>query len=245
MNTAIITARGGSESISGKNLLSISGKPLLEYQVEAARDAELVDKVYVSTDSDDIASIAESLDCRVLRRPEHLQGDVAHGDVIQNAVRTVDGSVDALDIAVILLGNTAMVDGDLIDMTIEVVMNRDADSAMTVWKAEDDHPQRAMRVDESGYLKYYGETYDSSSTNRQNYDDVFYYDNGPWALKKDCVEDRNGPGPWWWMGEHCVPVEREWVTGRDIHDFFDVAMQEWYIEHRDELRSLEERHVVE
>jgi N-acylneuraminate cytidylyltransferase len=134
-----------------------------------------------------------------------------------------------------------MVDGELIDMTVETVQSTDADSAMTVWRAEDDHPQRAMKLNECGYLTHYDGEYDAKNTNRQNYEDIYFYDNGPWTLEADCVEDRNGPGAWWWMGERCVPVEREWVTGRDIHDYFDVAFQEFYVRNRDELRELEQR----
>jgi CMP-N-acetylneuraminic acid synthetase len=242
VQAAIITARSGSQSIPQKNILEIAGKPMLEYPIQASKDADLIDEVFVSTDGDDIARVAKESGANVLRRPNNLSGDVAHGDVIKHSVQTVDERFNGdLTTAVVLLGNSVMIDGELIDLTVETVQTTDADSAMTVWCAEDDHPQRAMKLNENGYLTYYDGEYNAENTNRQNYDDIYFYDNGPWALEPGCVEARNGPGPWWWMGENCVPVEREWVTGRDIHDYFDVEFQEFYVKNRKKLKKLEER----
>jgi CMP-N-acetylneuraminic acid synthetase len=245
MHATIITARSGSESIPQKNILDINGRPMLEYPIQASKEAKLIDEVFVSTDGDDIASVAAEAGASVLNRPDQLQGDVSHGDVIKHAIRTVDEKhSDELKTAVILLGNSVMVDGDLIDLTINAVQTTDADSAMTVWQAEDDHPQRAMKINTNGFLQSYGGEYDAENTNRQNYTDVYYYDNGPWTLKPECVENQNGPGAWWWMGEKCVPVEREWVTGRDIHDHFDVAFQKFYADNRETLIDLEDRTIL-
>jgi len=246
MNAAIITARSGSESIPQKNILDVCGKELLKYPIEAAKESALVDEVWVSTDGDDIASVSKEAGAQVLRRPDHLQGDVSHGDVIQDAVRTANRKCNSnLETAVILLGNSVMIDSELITMSIDAVSSSSADSAMTVWKAEDDHPQRAMTTNKKGFLQYYDGEYDAENTNRQNYEDIYYYDNGPWTLQPHCVEDQNGPGPWWWMGEKCIAIEREWVTGRDIHDYFDVAFQEFYEQNRQDLQELEERTVLE
>ena len=57
---AVIPARGGSKGIPGKNLLPVAGVPLLARAVRAALEAELVDTVVVSTDSDAIAAAAEA-----------------------------------------------------------------------------------------------------------------------------------------------------------------------------------------
>ena len=56
---AIITARGGSKRIPKKNIKSFLGKPIISYSIEAARNSKCFDEVMVSTDSDEIAAIAE------------------------------------------------------------------------------------------------------------------------------------------------------------------------------------------
>ncbi len=55
---AVITARGGSKRIPGKNIKEFCGKPILAYSIEAALESGLYDEVMVSTDSDAIAEVA-------------------------------------------------------------------------------------------------------------------------------------------------------------------------------------------
>ena len=55
---AIITARGGSKRIPGKNLREFCGKPILAYGIEAALESGLFQEVMVSTDSEEIAAAA-------------------------------------------------------------------------------------------------------------------------------------------------------------------------------------------
>lgn len=57
---AIITARGGSKRIPRKNIKPFMGKPMLAYAIEAAKGAEVFDEIMVSTDDDEIASIARA-----------------------------------------------------------------------------------------------------------------------------------------------------------------------------------------
>jgi N-acylneuraminate cytidylyltransferase len=55
---AIITARGGSKRIPRKNIKSFLGIPIIAYSIEAALSSALFSEVMVSTDDDEIASIA-------------------------------------------------------------------------------------------------------------------------------------------------------------------------------------------
>jgi CMP-N-acetylneuraminic acid synthetase len=242
VNAAIVTARKGSESIPDKNVLEVADRPLVSYPIKAAKEADRVDAVYVSTNGEKIKTVAEDHDCEIIWRPKRLWGDrVNHGDVIKHATEEVDNRESDLENVVVLLGNLTMIDADLIDLSLEVLANNPAvDSTMSVWHAEDDHPQRAMAVDEDGYLQPYGGERDAS-TNRQAYTPAYFYDQGPWTFRKETVQRREGPNPWWWMGENCRPIVRTWSTGRDVHTLFDAAMHALYEQNRDELRELEER----
>lgn len=55
---ALIPARAGSERVPGKNVRPLAGHPLLAYSIAAARASGLFEQVVVSTDSDEIASVA-------------------------------------------------------------------------------------------------------------------------------------------------------------------------------------------
>src|SRR5680860_124095 len=56
---AVIPARAGSKRISKKNVRELGGKPLLAYAVEAAGRSGLFERIVVSTDSQEIADVAE------------------------------------------------------------------------------------------------------------------------------------------------------------------------------------------
>ena len=62
---AIITARGGSKRIPKKNIKDFLGRPIIAYSIEAALQSGIFDEVMVSTDSREIASIAEQYGAEV------------------------------------------------------------------------------------------------------------------------------------------------------------------------------------
>jgi len=72
---AIIPARKGSKRLPGKNLLPLGGKPLIVHSIEYAKNDKNIDKIYVSTDSDEIAEVAISNGALLLKRPEELAQD--------------------------------------------------------------------------------------------------------------------------------------------------------------------------
>ena len=54
MILAVIPARGGSKGIPGKNIKDLYGQPLISYTIQAALDCKKIDRVVVSTDSEEI-----------------------------------------------------------------------------------------------------------------------------------------------------------------------------------------------
>lgn len=230
MNVAIVTARAGSKSIRDKNVYPVAGRPLVAYPIQAALDATRIEAVYLSTDGQSIARVGEEMGSTTIWRPEELGGDhVNHGDVIEHAVEWVAERQPELTNIVLLLGNTVMIDGQQLDECLEILEQRpDLDSVMTVWEAADDHPLRALEIVD-GLLKPYGDPDRQVSTERQSYPPAYYYDQGVWAFRRECVRERKGPNPWWWMGERCMPVVRDWITGKDVHTKLDVAVAEWWL----------------
>ena len=230
MNVAIVTARAGSKSILNKNVYPVAGRPLVSYPIQAALDARRVARVYLDTDGEEIAEAGRRLGCEILWRPEALCGDdVNHGDVIKHDVETVAAREPALANVVLLLGNTVMIDGDLIDSSLEMLdADPSLDSVMSVWEAADDHPLRALEI-RDGLVVPYGDANRQVSTARQSYPKAYYYDQGVWTFRWQCVQRRDGPSPWWWMGKRSAAIVRSWITGRDIHGHLDVSAAEWWL----------------
>ena len=75
INYAFIFARGGSKGLPGKNIKLLMGKPLIQYSVEVALKISSIDKVFVSTDDDDIAKVSNSFGAIVIKRPVELAQD--------------------------------------------------------------------------------------------------------------------------------------------------------------------------
>lgn len=231
---AIITAKGGNQSLPGKNTVTIGGLPSLAHPIWAARNSGVVTRIYVSTEDPEIAGVARSYGATVLDRPAELaRPDSNHGDVILHAAAQAAESDGEPDIVTVLLGNTVMVEpGDIATTVRALDEDPSLDSAMTVWVAQDDHPLRALRIDEEGLLRSYLDV-PTPDTNRQSYPEAVFYDQGPWTVRYSTLtasaSRRDGPGPWWWMGPRCRAVKRPWVTGRDTHTDLDVAIAEWWL----------------
>jgi len=85
---AIIPARGGSKRIPRKNIKDFAGKPLISYSIEVALKSNLFDKVIVTTDDEEIASIARKYGAEVpFLRPKKLSNDyVGTTEVIEHTV---------------------------------------------------------------------------------------------------------------------------------------------------------------
>lgn len=88
MIVAIITARGGSKRIPKKNIKPFLGKPIIAYSIEAALNSGVFDEVMVSTDSEEIASMAKKYGAKVpFMRSEKNSDDFANTtDVIKEVL---------------------------------------------------------------------------------------------------------------------------------------------------------------
>jgi CMP-N,N'-diacetyllegionaminic acid synthase len=75
---AVIPARGGSKGIPGKNMVDLGGRPLLDWTVQAALAAAVVDEVLVTSDDDDVLTLAAGRGVTAHRRPAHLARDEVH-----------------------------------------------------------------------------------------------------------------------------------------------------------------------
>lgn len=83
----VITARGGSKGLPGKNIKSLNGKPLICYSIDLARGFVQDDSICVSTDDKNIIRVVEEYGLSVpFTRPAELASDTATSeDVIKHA----------------------------------------------------------------------------------------------------------------------------------------------------------------
>lgn len=127
---AVIPARGGSKGVPGKNLKPLAGEPLVVHAIRAAQAAARLDRVVVSTDSDEIAAVAEAAGAEVVRRPAELAADASPTEeALIHALETLGESPDYV---VTLEPTSPLRTPELIDACVELAIREDADSVITV-----------------------------------------------------------------------------------------------------------------
>ncbi len=153
---AIIPARGGSKGIPRKNIKLFAGYPLLAYSVAAGLQSELCTRVIVSTDDEEIASVAREWGAETpfLRPAEFAADNSLDLPVFRHALTWLkenEGYVP--DIVLQLRPTSPARPRTLVDDAIRLLMDHpEADSVRGVVEAGE-NPHKMWRVDpESGYM---------------------------------------------------------------------------------------------
>lgn len=115
MNLCVIPARAGSKRVPNKNVREFGGRPILSYPIEAAKASGLFDAIAVSSEDQDIRTLAYDMGATLLlQRPVELADDHATtADVMEHAVGMVEREMNvALDVVCCLYAPTPFVEAD-------------------------------------------------------------------------------------------------------------------------------------
>lgn len=147
---ALITARGGSKGLPRKNILPVGGKPLIAWTISAAKDADCVDHVVLSSDDDEIMEVASRWGCEVpFRRPPELASDTATSiDVVLHAIDQVPG----YDYVILLQPTSPLRTSQDIDSAFKLMRSSGAPSCVSVCEAEQS-PYWMYRLKDNGRLE--------------------------------------------------------------------------------------------
>lgn len=146
----LLTARGGSKRVPGKNVRSVLGKPLVAWTVEAARQSTVLDRIVMSTDDDAIAAAASAAGADVpFRRPTHLASDLAgSADVVVHALEALPG----YDLVVLLQPTSPLRAAEDIDGAIRACVQANAPACVSVTEAEES-PYWMFRLEDDGRMR--------------------------------------------------------------------------------------------
>lgn len=135
---ALIPARGGSERLPGKNILSLRGKPLINWTIDAALGSRCIDRTVVSTDSQEIAEIARQGGADVpFRRPAELASDTAATvDVVLHAVDCMEEAGDFFEDLIVLQPTSPLRGSKEIDEALRYYYERNAESVVGVCEVD-------------------------------------------------------------------------------------------------------------
>lgn len=133
---AIIPARGGSKGIPRKNIRLLNGKPLIYYTIKAALESKYVNRVVLSTEDAQIASVAQGCGAEIINRPLELaQDETKTAPVLIDVVEQLEKTGYKPDTVVLLQATCPLRDAKKLDETIEIFINNpDCDSVFTAKK---------------------------------------------------------------------------------------------------------------
>lgn len=164
MILGVTPIREGSKELAGKNIKPLAGKPLLAWTIESAKNATLLNRYIVSTESCTIANVARNFGAEVLNRPRDLAEDqTPTWAVLQHVL----GEIPA-DLVVLLQATSPIRNAGLIDSCVRQFLDSKVDSLATGWQC-----------------KY--RPYGSPMLNRQEIEGFFYDDGNLYIFKKEHI----------------------------------------------------------
>ncbi|MDP1604377.1 MAG: acylneuraminate cytidylyltransferase family protein [Legionella sp.] len=153
---ALIPARGGSKSVPRKNIMKLHGKPMIAWAIEHALASKHISRVVVTTDDEEIATIARSYGAEVpFLRPAELSGDFALDvEFHRHALQWLEDNERYVPNMVVNLRPTPPSRNPLIiDRAIETfAAHEEADSLRSVHLASET-PFKMWIMDTDGYMK--------------------------------------------------------------------------------------------
>ena len=153
---ALIPARGGSKGVPGKNIKPLAGKPLIAYTIEQAKASRLLDRVILSTDDFEIASVAEEygLEVPFIRPAELAQDHSGTLEVVRHALDFFEERGERFDAVCLLQVTSPYRPEGVIDEAIRLFERERPDSLISVRRVPDEfNPHWTFEIRENGRLK--------------------------------------------------------------------------------------------
>ncbi|MEX1003132.1 MAG: acylneuraminate cytidylyltransferase family protein [Crocinitomicaceae bacterium] len=153
---AIIPARGGSKRVPGKNIKKLGGKPLIAHSIEQAKNSKFINRIIVSTDSQEIADVAVAHGAEApFLRPKEISGDNSTDfevfEHILNWLKKKEAYVP--DVLVQLRPTSPLRKVEDVDRAIELLMaHPEVDSARAVIEPQSS-PYKMYKITDFGILE--------------------------------------------------------------------------------------------
>lgn len=222
---ALIPARGGSKGIPGKNIKNLLGKPLISYTIKAAKECAYIDRIIVSTDSEEIASVAKETGAEVpFLRTKELASDTAK--TIDAVIYMLENLKESFDVLILLQPTSPLRDGRDITLALEAFLQ--SQRALASVSPVKDSPILIRSIENGEAVPLMNE----NSTIRRQDMKTYYRVNG--AIYINEIKELNqstsfNDNPAYYI----MPQSR----GTDIDDLVDFAICQYYLENPESLKD--------
>jgi pseudaminic acid cytidylyltransferase len=156
MRIAVIPARGGSKRIPRKNIKQFCGKPMIAWSIEAALGSKCFDKIIVSTEDHEIASIARNYGADVpFVRPKNLADDyTGTNPVIEHVIKWLNSQGLNPDFVCLIYATAPFICASDIQAGLNLIIKKNCDYVLSVTSFA--FPiQRALKVDVEGKVEMF------------------------------------------------------------------------------------------
>ncbi|SEJ43842.1 N-acylneuraminate cytidylyltransferase [Dyadobacter sp. SG02] len=189
----LIPARMGSKGVPGKNMKLLDGIPLIQYTFEAAGQSELLDTILVSTDCPETAFFANCFEKMTapFLRPAHLATDHSPMiDVLAHALNLAVQGWGDFEYVVLLQPTCPFRAPGIIDATIRHIIQKNADSLITVRKIPDAfNPFWTYALREGRFEKAIDSPDRAPVTRRQDLPPAYYRDGEIYIARTSLIRE--------------------------------------------------------
>jgi CMP-N-acetylneuraminic acid synthetase len=219
-NIAIIPARGGSKRIPGKNIRPLAGKPLIAYAIAAACESGLFERIVVTTNSQEIAEVAQRYSAEVpFLRDENLADDFTPvSSATVDALLRLDSVGDKFDAVAQLMPNCPLRTAADVSDSFRQFEKIGAESQISVVRYGWQNPWWAMRRNERHELE---PVFKEMTARSQDLPELFCPTGAIWWAKTAALRRTKT-----FHMENRTGWEIPWQRGIDIDTFEDWAMAE-------------------
>lgn len=228
----LVTARGGSKGLPGKNIRPLLGKPLIAWSIDAGLRAASADALVVSTDDEGIALAACAAGARVpFRRPAELAGDTSSSiDVVLHAIDWLAAAGEHYDVVVLLEPTSPLRESADIEAALELMAGQHAGAVVSVCRAESAHPAFMYRCDDNGRLQPFLER-QPTGLRRQEIEPLYFLEGTVYASRIDALRARRS-----FYHEDTVGYEVPRWKSLEIDELDDFLMVEALLKYKEELK---------
>jgi CMP-N-acetylneuraminic acid synthetase len=221
---ALIPARGGSKGIKKKNMISLCGKPLIFYTIQAARESKYTDSVIVSTDDEQIAGIANECGAEIpFVRPKEFAGDESKTiDTVIHAIRTLrDKQKRDYDILMLLQPTSPLRTCQDIDRALDIFVKSRCLSVASV-NPVSDPPLLIRGINDAGELSPLLKA--DSAVRRQDMEQYYRVNGAIYINLISEIDERTN------FNDNVRPYIMDIMRSVDIDDMFDLVIAQAFLE---------------
>ena len=205
----------------------LGGKPLVVRSIEAALGAERLDAIAVSSDWQKVLDLEDKFNDKrleFLKRPDEISNDKSPAiDYIKHAIEYYHKKGMNFDAVVLIQPSSPLTTSNDIEQTISLLINSDADTAVSVVRLAHDLNPIKMKIMEGDKLLPYLEDEKGRMADGE-LPEIYIRNGSVYAIRSSVIEQNKV------IGDDCRGFVMERENSVDINDELDFQFAEFLIE---------------